>query len=177
MHPGQPVRQEILPARDRPKTEIAKLLGVSRQTLYDILEEKQPVTPMMALRVGKLCGNGPDLWLNLQMRYDLQRAEQELGEKLNAIHCSCCTSSKDMCVGAGGDMRLRCIAIIGVALAVPAMLCSGPADAQATAEVSVGTAVPTLERYKAPASNAAKNRVGSAAWRVFPQSLLRTKAA
>jgi len=58
MHPGQPVRQEILPARDRPKTEIAKLLGVSRQTLYDILEEKQPVTPMMALRLGKLCGNG-----------------------------------------------------------------------------------------------------------------------
>ena len=45
-----------------------KLLGVSRQTLYEILEEKQPVTPVMALRLGKLCGNGPDLWLNLQKR-------------------------------------------------------------------------------------------------------------
>ena len=58
---------------------------MSRQTLYDIREEKQPVTPMMALRLGKLCGNGPDLWLNLQKRFDLQRAEQELGEKINAI--------------------------------------------------------------------------------------------
>jgi antitoxin HigA-1 len=68
-----------------PKTEIAKLLGVSRQTLYDILEENQPVTPAMALRLGKLCGNGPDLWLNLQKRHDLQRAKQELGEKIKAI--------------------------------------------------------------------------------------------
>ena len=80
MHPGELLREEILPALGRSKTEIAKLLGVSRQTLYDILEEKQPVTPAMALRLGKLCGNGPDLWLNLQKRFDLQRAERELGE-------------------------------------------------------------------------------------------------
>lgn len=85
MHPGELLREEILPALNRPKTEIARLLGVSRQTLYDILEEKQPVTPMMALRLGKLCGNGPDLWLNLQKRYDLQRAEQELGARIDAI--------------------------------------------------------------------------------------------
>jgi antitoxin HigA-1 len=39
----------------------------------------------MALRLGKLCGNGPDLWLNLQKRFDLQRAKQALGEKINAI--------------------------------------------------------------------------------------------
>ena len=76
MHPGELLREEILPALARPKTEIAKLLGVSRQTLYDIIDEKQPVTATMALRLGKLCGNGPDLWLNLQKRYDLQRAEQ-----------------------------------------------------------------------------------------------------
>ncbi len=79
MHPGELLREEILPALGPPKTEIAKLLGVSRQTLYDILDEKQP------LRLGKLCGNGPDLWLNLQKRYDLQRAEQELGEKIKAF--------------------------------------------------------------------------------------------
>src|SRR5262249_23726674 len=85
MHPGELLRDEILPALNRPKTEIAKLLGVSRQTLYDILDEKQPVTPTMALRLGKLCGNGPDLWLNLQKRYDLARAEQELGEKIKTI--------------------------------------------------------------------------------------------
>jgi antitoxin HigA-1 len=85
MHPGELLREEILPALDRPKTQIAKLLGVSRQTLYDILDEKQPVTPIMALLLGKLCGNGPELWLNLQKRYDLQRVEQELGDKIMAI--------------------------------------------------------------------------------------------
>jgi antitoxin HigA-1 len=85
MHPGQLLREEILPALDRPKTEIAKLLGVSRQTLYDVLKEKQPVTPAMALRLGKLCGNGPDLWLNLQKRYDLHQAQQKLGEKIKKI--------------------------------------------------------------------------------------------
>ena len=85
MHPGELLREEILPALDRPKTEIAKLLGVSRQAHYDLLEQKQPVTPVMALRLGKLCGNGPDLWLNLQKRFDLQRAKQELGEKINVI--------------------------------------------------------------------------------------------
>lgn len=85
VHPGEILREDVFPALGKPKAEIARLLGVSRQTLYDILEEKQPVTPMMALRLGKLCGNGPDLWLNLQKRYDLQRAEQELGAKINAI--------------------------------------------------------------------------------------------
>jgi addiction module HigA family antidote len=71
MHPGELLREEILPALDRSKAEVARLLGVSRQTLYDVLKETQPVTPGMALRLGKLCGNGPDLWLNLQKRYDL----------------------------------------------------------------------------------------------------------
>jgi len=85
MHPGALLRDEILPALGRPKTEIARLLGISRQTLYDILDERQPVSPMMALRLGKLCGNGPDLWLNLQKRYDLQSAERRLGEKIKAI--------------------------------------------------------------------------------------------
>ena len=85
MHPGELLREEILPALERPKTEIAKLLGVSRQALYDVLTEKQPVTPVMALRLGKLCGNGPDLWLNLQKRYDLYQAQQELGDKIKNI--------------------------------------------------------------------------------------------
>jgi antitoxin HigA-1 len=85
MHPGELLREEILPAFDGPKTEIARLLGVSRQTLYDVLRERQPVSPLMALRLGKLCGNGPDLWLNLQKRYDLHLAQRELGEKIKNI--------------------------------------------------------------------------------------------
>ena len=85
MHPGELLREEILPALERPKTEIARLLGVSRQTLYDVLKGRQPVTPMMALRLGKLCGNGPELWLNLQKPYDLHQAERELGDQITKI--------------------------------------------------------------------------------------------
>jgi antitoxin HigA-1 len=85
MHPGEMLREDILPAFGRSKTEIAKLLGVSRQTLYDILDAKQPITPAMALRIGKLCGNGPDLWLNLQRKYDLWRAEKDMAKDLAKI--------------------------------------------------------------------------------------------
>jgi addiction module HigA family antidote len=65
----------------KPKSKIAELLGISRQTLYDILAEKQPVTPGMALRLGKLLGNGPYVWINMQKKYDLYMAEQELKKR------------------------------------------------------------------------------------------------
>lgn len=85
MHPGEMLRQDVLPAIGKPKTEIARLLGISRQTLYDILDEKQPVTPAMALRLGKLLGNGPDLWINLQRVYDLAVVERELAGEIKKI--------------------------------------------------------------------------------------------
>ena len=85
MHPGELLREDILPALGKSKTEIASLLGISRQTLYDILDEKQPVTPAMALRLGKLCGNGPRLWINIQRSYDLWKAEKEIGKDVEKI--------------------------------------------------------------------------------------------
>ena len=85
VHPGELLREDVVPALGLPKAEIARLLGISRQTLYDILNEKQPITPGMALRVGKLCGDGPDIWLNMQRSYDLQKAEAELGDQIAAI--------------------------------------------------------------------------------------------
>jgi antitoxin HigA-1 len=85
MHPGELLREEVLPALKRDKTELADLLGISRTTLYAIMGERQQVTPDMALRLGKLCGNGPDLWLNLQRTFDLHRAEKRLGERIKKI--------------------------------------------------------------------------------------------
>jgi addiction module HigA family antidote len=85
IHPGETLREDVLPAIGKPKAEIARLLGISRQTLYDILSEKQAITPAIALRVGKLCGNGPELWMNLQTNYDLEIAERELADELKKI--------------------------------------------------------------------------------------------
>ena len=78
MHPGELLREDILPALGRSKTEIAGLLGISRQTLHDIMSEKQPVTVGMAVRLGKLVGNGPVFSLYLLRACDLERAEREV---------------------------------------------------------------------------------------------------
>ena len=76
-HPGEFFGAVVLPALGRPKAEIARLLGVSRESLYRILDGRQPVTPAMAVRLGKLCGNGPELWIRMQADLDLWLARRE----------------------------------------------------------------------------------------------------
>ncbi len=77
-HSGEILRENVLPALGMSKTAVAEILGISRQTLYDILNEKQPVTAEMAVRFGKLFGNGSQFWINLQRNYDLARAERSV---------------------------------------------------------------------------------------------------
>jgi len=85
MHPGALLREDIIPALERPVGEVARMLGVSRQTLYSILTERQPMTPLMALKLGKLCGNGPDLWMRLQARWDLERLAWDKAAEIEAV--------------------------------------------------------------------------------------------
>ncbi|KQU95301.1 HigA family addiction module antitoxin [Devosia sp. Root105] len=77
-HPGELLREDVLPAVGKPKAEIARLLGISRQQLYDILGEKKPVSPAMAVRLGKLFGNGATLWVRMQGAYDTWQAERDV---------------------------------------------------------------------------------------------------
>jgi addiction module HigA family antidote len=84
-HPGALLREDVLPALGKTKAEIAGLLGISRQTLFDILSENQPISPVMALRFGKLLGNGPDLWINMQRACDRHVAEQTFAAELAKI--------------------------------------------------------------------------------------------
>ena len=76
-HPGAILRNIVLPGLKTPKAQLARDLGISRQTLYDIISEKQPVTSQMAVRIGKLLGNSPEVWLNMQAAYDLWHAKRE----------------------------------------------------------------------------------------------------
>jgi addiction module HigA family antidote len=77
-HPGAFLREIVLPAIRASKVEIASALGISRQSLYDILAEKQPVTPAMAIRLGIVFGTSSASWLRMQTAYDLWRAEREV---------------------------------------------------------------------------------------------------
>ncbi|AWV20633.1 Virulence-associated protein I (plasmid) [Roseomonas mucosa] len=84
-HPGALLREEVVPALHMPVTKVAEALQVSRQTLHAILAERAGVTVPMAVRLGKLCGNGPDFWLRMQQAHDLWEAERELAEVVERI--------------------------------------------------------------------------------------------
>jgi len=77
-HPGAVLREDVLPALGRSKTQVAAMLGISRQHLYDILEERKPVTAATAVRLGKFLGNGGEIWLRIQQAYDLWHAERAI---------------------------------------------------------------------------------------------------
>ena len=76
-HPGA-LLADIIPATGRSKTAIAGLLGISRQQLYDIINEKKPVSPAIAARLGKMFGDGAAVWLRMQAAHDAWRAERSV---------------------------------------------------------------------------------------------------
>ncbi len=84
-HPGALLREDVLPALRLTVTGAAQALGVSRQMLHAILAERSAVTPEMAVRLGKLCGDGPDVWLRMQMAHDLWQARRDLAEVVDKI--------------------------------------------------------------------------------------------
>lgn len=78
IHPGEILREDVLPALDLPISAAARYLGVPRQALHRILSERAAVSPEMAIRIGKLCGNGAQVWLRLQVAHDLWHAERAI---------------------------------------------------------------------------------------------------
>lgn len=72
-HPGE-ILAEAIEAIGEPKLRIAEHLGISRQHLNDILGARKPITANVAVRVGKLIGNGPDIWLRVQAAHDAWHA-------------------------------------------------------------------------------------------------------
>jgi antitoxin HigA-1 len=75
-HPGALLRDDIIPATGRTNAETAGLVGISRQHPYDILQERKPVSPAIAVRLGKLFGDGAGIWTRMQASYDTWHAER-----------------------------------------------------------------------------------------------------
>ncbi|MBI2801845.1 MAG: HigA family addiction module antidote protein [Gammaproteobacteria bacterium] len=84
-HPGEILREDILPALNVSVTDAAKELGIARQTLHRLMAGEIAVSPEMAVRLGKWCANGPNIWLKMQVAYDLWHAERRLAGALAEI--------------------------------------------------------------------------------------------
>jgi addiction module HigA family antidote len=76
-HPGALLREDMIPAVQKSVAELAELLGISRQHLNDIVHERKPVSPRVAVLLGKLFGDGPGIWVRMQGAYDTWHAERE----------------------------------------------------------------------------------------------------
>ena len=74
VHPGKIIRHDCLVPLALTVTAAAKVLGVSRQALNNLLNGKAGVTPEMAIRLEKAFGGNADTWLRIQMNYDLAQA-------------------------------------------------------------------------------------------------------
>jgi addiction module HigA family antidote len=83
-HPGA-LLTEVIPATGKTKTEIAALLGISRQHLYDVMAQRKPVSAAVAVRLGKLFGDGAGVWVRMQGAYDTWHAERELADAIRRI--------------------------------------------------------------------------------------------
>ena len=84
-HPGEVIREDFMPDYGLTTASLANALGVSRQTVNEILRERRSVTPIMALRLARLFGNTPEFWLNAQNARDIWDSEQNFKETLNKI--------------------------------------------------------------------------------------------
>ena len=84
-HPGEFLREDFLPDYDLTVSGLATALGVSRQSVNELLRERRAVSPRMALRLSRLFGNSPEFWLNLQRAVDLWEAENAIKDDVRQI--------------------------------------------------------------------------------------------
>ncbi len=84
-HPGEMLREDFLPDYGLTVAGLAKALGVSRQTMNELLRERRAVSPEMALRLSRLFSNSPEFWLNAQRAVDLWDTAKALKTRVARI--------------------------------------------------------------------------------------------
>ena len=85
IHPGEILREEFMPDYHLTVTLLASSLGVSRQTVNELLRERRALSPEMALRLSRLFENSPEFWLNLQRSVDLWEAKNSIKSDMRQI--------------------------------------------------------------------------------------------
>ena len=84
-HPGAILREDFMPDYGLTVASLAEAVGVSRQSLNELLRERRGLSPEMALRLARLFGNSPEFWLNVQRSVDLWDAEKAIEKDLKGI--------------------------------------------------------------------------------------------
>ncbi len=85
-HPGEMLREDFLPDYGLTVSSFAKAIGVSRQTVNELLRARRAVSPEMALRLSRLFGNTAEFWLNAQRAVDLWEASRNIKKKIDRIN-------------------------------------------------------------------------------------------
>lgn len=87
IHPGEILREDVINANEISVTEAARLLGVTRTTLSNILNQKSDISPEMCFRISTVFGGTPEIWANLQMKYNLAAVSEKVKKyKLTPYH-------------------------------------------------------------------------------------------
>ena len=86
-HPGEVLREFTLPGLELSVQQAAAAMKITRQMMSRLINKQAGVTPDMAIRLGRLCGNRPAFWLDLQNAYDLWHAEREKRAEYATIRC------------------------------------------------------------------------------------------
>lgn len=84
-HPGEMLREDFMPDYGLTVAQLAEAVGVSRQSINELLREKRALSPEMAIRLGRLFGNSPEFWLNAQRAVDLWDAAKAIGKGIVRI--------------------------------------------------------------------------------------------
>lgn len=85
IHPGEVLREDFMPDYDLTVSGLASALGVSRQSVNELIRERRAVSPEMALRLARLFGNSPEFWLNMQRSVDLWDAQAAIKDDVRHI--------------------------------------------------------------------------------------------
>jgi len=84
-HPGEMLREDFLTDYGLSVSALAEAIGVSRQSVNELLRERRSLSPEMALRLSRLFGNTPEFWLNAQRAIDLWEAAEALKDDVARI--------------------------------------------------------------------------------------------
>ena len=84
-HPGEMLREDFIPDYGLTVTSLATALGVSRQTVNELIRERRAVSPIMALKLARLFGNSPEFWMKAQQTRDLWESERQHQKELARI--------------------------------------------------------------------------------------------